>query len=639
MDANPAIGPDKVNDLLSHSAPAIDNPVEAARAIAERVHAGQTDKAGKPYIQHVTAVASKLSTTEEKTVGLLHDVVEDTDTTLDDLRQRGFSEDVVAAVDAITRRDTPEGKEPEEHYIARVLANPLATRVKIADLAHNSDLSRLPHPTERDRERARKYLRESYALRTVRALQQGFDQTQRIDPAQQRQAGKLLRKRVPRSSFGAWQPSAQRPSPIDLLREQGESRVQELLPLRYERMGASAFAFFRGGALIMASDLAPQARTGITVQACGDAHISNFGIYASPERRLVFDINDFDETLPGPWEWDIERLAASVEICGRDRGFSPQTRAAAVKACAQAYREGMLRFASMGHLDVWYAHVDVQDWMDSFGNRLPKGSLEALTRIIGKAQQKNNSRAVSRLTETVDGHVRIKSQPPLLVPLRDFDMEKYPRMLGRNVDAPEALEIILHGYLKTLPASQRALVRQYRGVDLARKVVGVGSVGTRAWIAVFEGSDAQDPLVLQIKEAQESVLERFVGASSYAQHGQRVVEGQRAIQMSSDVLLGWTRAILPDGSGRDFYVRQLWDSKGSIDLARVSPDELEMFAILCGFTLAHAHARTGDRFAIAGYLGSGDVFDKSMVSFAQAYADQNERDFAAFTQAREQGLL
>ena len=456
--------------------------------------------------------------------------------------------------------------------------------------------------------------------------------------------GKALRASVPREMHAQWAPSLDRPDPVELLRSQGETRVQELLPLRYERMSASAFTFYRGGALIMASDLANTMTTGIRVQACGDAHISNFGLFSSPERRTVFDINDFDETLPGPWEWDVKRLATSVEICGRDNGFTKKQRKAAVLACAQGYREGMAGFAEMGHLDVWYAHFDV----DSLRTRVTtdsatnKATLKATDKIIAKAKGKNSSRAIQKMTEVVDGQLRIVSDPPVIMPIRDLVSKTGDSRLIGQFDET-ALERLMHGilveYRGSLTSDKRHLVNDYTAVDMAHKVVGVGSVGTRAWIIVMRGADENDPLVLQVKEAQESVLERFVGKSKFKQHGQRVVEGQRAMQTASDMLLGWCR--LPDASGKkkDYYVRQLWDGKGSIDLALLGPDQLAALAKGCGWTLAHAHARTGDRFAIAAYLGKSDKFDKALAKFASTYADQNEADYERFMQAYNNGEL
>ena len=454
--------------------------------------------------------------------------------------------------------------------------------------------------------------------------------------------GKSLRESVPRKTHGEWNPAPDRPDPVELLYSQGKSRVQDLLPLRYKRMSASAFTFYRGSALIMASDLAQTPTTGIDVQACGDAHISNFGLFSSPERRTVFDINDFDETLPGPWEWDVKRLATSVEICGRDNGFSKNQRTAAVRSCVRGYREGMAQFAEMGHLDVWYAHLDVDTLRAEIAADIDTKSAKKADKRLAKAKAKDSLRAVKKLTEVVDGQLRITSNPPLIVPMRDLVAQTgNDRLIERfdEGDIGRLMRAILTEYRFTLPPDRRQLVSQYTVKDVAHKVVGVGSVGTRAWIVVMQGADENDPLVLQVKEAQESVLERFVGKSKFHQHGQRVVLGQRAIQTASDMLLGWCRLPGEDGRAKDYYVRQLWDGKGSIDLSLLDPQQLEQLGQACGWTLAHAHARTGDRFAITAYLGSSDKFDKAVTKFARAYADQNEADYQRFMQALETGEL
>ena len=454
--------------------------------------------------------------------------------------------------------------------------------------------------------------------------------------------GLALRESVPLSSHAEWEPAADRPDPVELLRSQGKARVQALLPLRYERMSASAFTFFRGGALIMAQDLSATPSTGIRVQACGDAHISNFGLYSSPERRTVFDINDFDETLPGLWEWDIKRLAASVEICGLDNGFTKKDRKSAILACVRGYRESMAEFAGMGHLDVWYAHLDVDTMRDRVVTGLGAKAVKSADKTIAKAKSKNSARAIQKLTEVTDGRLRIISDPPLVVPFNELIAQTSDERIAEHFDEQtlkHLMNAILAAYRSSLPSDTRNLVRGYTPVDMAHKVVGVGSVGTRAWIVVMEGADENDPLVLQIKEARESVLERFAGKSTYQHHGQRVVMGQRAMQTASDLLLGWCR--LPNERGKltDYYVRQLWDGKGSIDLSLLDPEQLAALAKECGKTLAHAHARTGDRFAIAAYLGDTDEFDKALVKFARAYAKQNEADYLRFMEAFEAGEL
>lgn len=447
-----------------------------------------------------------------------------------------------------------------------------------------------------------------------------------------RERGKNLRKKVPRTSHATWEPSLYRLNPMDLIKSQETTRVSELLPIRHERMAASPFAFFRGSAILMASDLATTPSTGLNVQACGDAHISNFGFFQSPERHLVFDINDFDETARGPWEWDTKRLATSVEICGRNRGFSEKERSKAVRAAVESYQTSMLEFSQMKTMDVWYAHTDVEDFYSQFSGSLSKNTQKNTEKIILKAKTKNSDRAVLKLTEVVDGKVRFINQPPLIIPLRNLVEQQIRREIpDTNLKEREHLiALVLRKYQESLSNDKRHLMKQYHGVDIARKVVGVGSVGTRCWIVLLEGLDSNDPLVLQIKEAQESVLERFTGKSIYKNNGQRVVEGQRAIQAASDVLLGWTRAVGVDGVARDYYVRQLWDGKGSINLDTISSKQLTNLAKTCGKTLARSHARTGNRFAIAGYLGKSDAFSKAIVQFSQAYADQNETDYQLF---------
>lgn len=478
------------------------------------------------------------------------------------------------------------------------------------------------------------------------AIQHVIKAPEHIDPTESAALGKAKRQEVPRKVQGVFEPSEQRPDPVALLKEQGTRRIQDLLPLRYERMGVSAFTFYRGAALIMAQDLSTLPTTGIEVQLCGDAHVSNFGLFESPERRLVFDLNDFDETARGPWEWDVKRLVASLEICGRDRGFDEDVTHDIVAEAARAYREAMRSFATMGNMEVFYAHIDVDNLSARFKQEFnPEGTIshsdiKTLEKTVRKAKAKDSARAIVKLTEVVDGQTRIISNPPTIVPIRDYPEEAITFAKHFGVDnIPDAVHKILTEYRLTLEPARRHLVEQYRGVDIAHKVVGVGSVGTRAWIVVMEGASPSDPLVLQIKEAQESVIERFCGSAHQREHGKRVVEGQRAIQAASDPLLGWCR--LPDVTGgtRDYYVRQLWDGKGSADLNTISPTGLRLLASACGWTLASAHARTGDRFAIASYLGKKDSFDRAMVSFATAYANQNEADYQRFIAARDAGEL
>ena len=463
-----------------------------------------------------------------------------------------------------------------------------------------------------------------------KALQELAGSGTRRTGKESKRYGKSLRKAVPRDVFAAWQPSLSRPSATELILSQDKERVPELVPLRHERMAVSAFTFYRGAALVMASDLSSLPTTGIEVQLCGDAHVSNFGLFLSPERRTVFDINDFDETTRGPWEWDVARLAASIEICARDRQFSAKQARRAALAAGAAYREAMREFANMGNMDVWYAHADVDTLIASLDEK--EADAERLKKVekgLKKSKKKTSARAARKLTEIVDGELRIVSNPPLVVPLREL-VEGTGIKVPDEVNMTKAISAVLARYSRTLPPERAALVRSYKGADMARKVVGVGSVGTRAWIVVLEGASPDDVLVLQIKEATASVLERYVGKAPQKNHGQRVVEGQHAIQVASDMLLGWTN--LPDSKGRirDYYVRQLWDGKGSVDLDTIEPKPLRMLARLCGWTLAHAHARTGDRFAIAAYLGKDTTFEEAMADFARTYADQNEQDYQEF---------
>ncbi len=450
---------------------------------------------------------------------------------------------------------------------------------------------------------------------------------------ERRAAGKSVRAQVPRSAHAGWQPSPDRPDPVDLLTGQDRERIPELVPVRHARMLASAFTFFRGSALLMASDLSTLPRTDLTVQLCGDAHLSNFGVYAAPDRRLVFSLNDFDETLPGPFEWDVKRLAASFAVAGRDRGFEPSRRRKVVRRAVRAYREAMSDFAERRVLDVWYARLDVEDIERAHRDQVGKKQLRTFDKVISKARSKDSLRAADKLTEVVDGTLRFASDPPLLVPVEELVQDNDQR------DVREALGEALATYRASLPADRRHLLGQFRYVHLARKVVGVGSVGTRDWVVLLQGRDGDDPLLLQVKEAEASVLERFLADSEYANHGERVVEGQRLLQSAGDIMLGWLRTAGIDGVERDFYVRQLWDAKGSANIAKMSKAGMKVYARLCGWTLARAHACSGDPVAIAGYLGSGRSFDDALADFAEDYADQNDRDHATMLAAVEQGRL
>lgn len=406
--------------------------------------------------------------------------------------------------------------------------------------------------------------------------------------------------------------------------------MAELVPIRYGRMLASPFAFFRGGAAVMAADLAMTPSAGFEVQLCGDAHLSNFGVFAAPDRRLVFDCNDFDETCRGPFEWDLKRLAASLAIAGRARGFDRRDRRRAVIAGTAGYRRSMREFAAMANLDVWYARIEIESRLAELRPLLDEGGARKVERNLAKARSKDSLRALRKLTHEQNGEPRIISSPPLITPLEELS------------DAPDAeaqLQAVLDAYRDSLGDDLRRLVSSYRYVHAARKVVGVGSVGTRAWIVLLLGRDASDPLFLQAKEAQRSVLEPYAGPSPYEHPGRRVVEGQRLMQAAGDAFLGWVSAEGVDGRLRHFYVRQLWDGKGSADVERMSAEELSIYASLCGEALARAHARSGDRFAIASYLGKGDIFDRSLARFAESYADQNERDFERVAAAAESGEL
>ena len=437
--------------------------------------------------------------------------------------------------------------------------------------------------------------------------------------------GKAERKLVPLSVHGEWQPSSDRPDPVGLLEEQGTSRVPELVPIRYGRMLVSPFTFYRGAAYLMASDLAKAPRTGLSVQLCGDAHLSNFGVFAAPDRQLIFSVNDFDETLPGPFEWDVKRLVASFAVAGRDRAFHTKQRKSINLALARSYREAMLDMAQMKKLDVWYARLDVEEIDARLRSQMKPRDVKRFEQNVAKARSKDSMKAFDKLVQVVDGQPRLVGDPPLIVPIED--------LFSEHQQLDEAIHTLLRAYRRTLAGDHRHLLEGFRYVHAARKVVGVGSVGTRAWIVLMLGHDDSDPLFLQAKEAQGSVLEPFLGKSRYRNHGQRVVEGQRLMQSASDIMLGWLRSDGVDGVSRDFYIRQLWDGKGSAVIEAMKPSAMTAYAGLCGWTLARAHARSGDAAAIANYLGTSDKFDRAMATFAETYADQNERDYATLKAA------
>ena len=457
----------------------------------------------------------------------------------------------------------------------------------------------------------------------------------RLTPAERAERGKAARSALPREGHAVFDPPADRADPVRLLESQAASRLPDLVPVRYGRMLTSPFSYFRGAALPMAADLAATPVSGLAVQACGDAHLSNFGLYASPERALVFDLNDFDETLPGPWEWDVKRLAASLEVAGRDNDYRPGRRRKIVTAAVRRYREAMRSFAGQTTLAVWYARADIAELREQFGSQLSGREQKRADQDVAKARTRDSLQALSKLTRLVDGRPHIVPDPPLVVPLADL----IPAQADQARLEAEITGLIA-GYRRTLETDRRYLLEQFEFADMARKVVGVGSVGTRCWIVLVLGLDHSDPLFLQVKEAEESVLEDFAGTSQYANHGQRVVAGQRLMQAASDIFLGWQRSQAgPDGTPHDYYIRQLRDWKRAADIAAMAPAAMGAYGELCGWTLARAHARSGDRIAIATYLGRSDVFDQAIAEFAAAYADQNERDYHALADAAGSGRV
>ena len=458
---------------------------------------------------------------------------------------------------------------------------------------------------------------------------------ERLTPDERVARGKAARSEVPRDSHAVFDPGADRADPLRLLEEQARTRVPELVPVRYGRMVASPFAYFRGAALPMAADLARTPVSGLVVQACGDAHLSNFGAFGSAERRLVFDVNDFDETLPGPWEWDVKRLAASLEVAARGNAFAAKQRQQIVTATVASYRQAMRGFAAMTSLAVWYSEADLDQLRAQFGSQLNAQQRKIVDKNIATARTRDSMQALAKLTHIVDGRPRIISDPPLVVPVAELIPSDADRAAVRG-----QLAGLVGGYRRTLETDRRHLLGQYEFADLAQKVVGVGSVGTRCWIVLILGRDHGDPLFLQVKEAQESVLSRFVGASAYPNQGQRVVAGQRLMQASSDIFLGWQRAAeRPGGQLHDYYVRQLRDWKFSVGIETMQPAGMRAYGTLCGWTLARAHARSGDRIAIATYLGGSDIFDRAVARFAAAYADQTEHDHDALVKAVASGRI
>jgi uncharacterized protein (DUF2252 family) len=442
--------------------------------------------------------------------------------------------------------------------------------------------------------------------------------------------GKDARAAAPLESHAEFRPGRSR-DPVGLLLGQGESRVPELVPVRHGRMLVSAFTFYRGAALPMAADLATTPASGLRVQLCGDAHLSNFGAFASPERRLVFDVNDFDETLPGPFEWDVKRLAASFAVAGRDNGFAGKARRKIALAAAEGYRTAMRQFARQPLLEVWYAHLDTEQAVGQFRSQIKAKRFKAAEGLLAKAHTRDSTQALGKLTTVVDGRRQIISTPPTIVPVEEVFADVQADAIYKQIRG------VLSKYRRSLQSDRRHLLEQFTLVQVARKVVGVGSVGTRAWIVLLDAADGDEPLFLQAKEAQPSVLAEYCGRSQYNNQGERVVAGQHLQQAQSDIFLGWTHITGPDGVDRDFYVRQLRDWKFSVPIEGMLPAGMTVYARLCGWTLARAHARSGDRVALAAYLGSSSKFDEAIADFAETYADQNEADYAALQAAVKDG--
>jgi uncharacterized protein (DUF2252 family) len=447
-------------------------------------------------------------------------------------------------------------------------------------------------------------------------------------PEDRASIGKAARLKTPREVHAAWEPPGNRQDPVVLLESQAATRIPELVPIRYGRMLASPYAFYRGAAAIMAADLASMPNTGLNVQLCGDAHLSNFGGFASPERELILDINDFDETLPGPWEWDVKRLVASIEVAGREMGFNTKTRRSLVLATLDEYHRSMREFSKLRNLDLWYLDLNQAEMHARWGMSAKPKVMKLLEVEFTQAYHRDNRRALEKLTTRVNGQLRIAAHPPLVVPIEDLESEAEQDTL------PETINMLIKSYRSTLQPDRRHLLEGFHYVHIARKVVGVGSVGTRTWIVLLQGRNDQDPLFLQVKEAQASVLGPYLAKSTYTNQGQRVVEGQWLMQAASDIFLGWERVPVGlDGIPHDFYVRQLWDWKISADIDIMSPGEAQVYGKMCGWTLARAHARSGDRIAIGVYLGKGEAFDRALAEFAATYADQNERDYQALVAA------
>ena len=477
-----------------------------------------------------------------------------------------------------------------------------------------------------DRAAARRSGTRASGRGTARAA--GDEQLSRADRVA---LGKDARAAAALESHAEFAPAGNR-DPVGLLLGQARTRVPELVPVRHGRMLVSAFTFYRGAALPMAADLATTPTSGLRVQLCGDAHLSNFGAFASPERRLVFDVNDFDETLPGPFEWDVKRLAASLAVAGRDNGFPGKARRKIILAAAEGYRTAMRAFAEQPLLEVWYAHLDIEPALSQYRAQMNAKRYKEAEKLLAKAHTQDSMKAVGKLTTLVEGRRRIVSNPPMIVPIEEVFADVQADTIY------QLLRTVLGKYRRTLQSDRRRLLEQFAMVQVARKVVGVGSVGTRAWVVLMDAADGVEPLFLQAKEAQPSVLAGYCGRSQYNNQGERVVAGQHLMQAQSDIFLGWTRVPNPvDGVDRDFYVRQLRDWKLSAPIEAMIPTGMEIYARLCGWTLARAHARSGDRVALAAYLGGSAKFDQAIADFAETYADQNERDYAALKAAVKDG--
>ncbi|MEA3441626.1 MAG: DUF2252 domain-containing protein [Chloroflexota bacterium] len=456
-----------------------------------------------------------------------------------------------------------------------------------------------------------------------------------VKRSERKQIGKALREQVPRGSHGNWKPADDRSDPISLLQAQDQGRLQHLLPIKYGRMLESPFSFLRGSAVVMVNDLENSPITGIQAILCGDAHLSNFGVFATPERRLVFDINDFDETYPGPWEWDLKRLAASAVVAGRENGFSEKKSRSLAVAVSEVYRHAMGKFSEANTLDVWYYHVPADAVLEVFERSSKKGG-KSTQKMMEKARTKTHQQTLEKLTKFEDGRRRIISDPPLLVPLRDMGLEKYLDEEALRQLAKESVEDSWKQYLDSLPDERRYLLRRFKIRDMALRVGGVGSVGTRCVIALLEGESEDDALILQLKEAGPSVLEAKLTERRYSEHAERVVTGQRLMQATSDIFLGWHTSQLSD---RNYYWRQLKDMKGSVEVAEMDYKGLRTYLGVCAWCLARAHARTGDEASISGYIGKNDTFPEAIGDFAVAYADQTERDYQALVEAVKSGRI